>query len=130
MKKFLSLLLVLGFALQSSGCATAMSKYEGDSARKESVYFHSVPDDVTVIVDGVPAGITPFFMNLSHKKPVQLQFAKNGYQSETRQLGRTFNWWILGNLAIGVLPVFIDLAYGNHYRFDSDKVKIVLLPQR
>ncbi len=123
MKKSLSLFLSMIFLSSQFGCATVVN-----GGRKEEVAIRSNPAGSTAYIDGVAMGVTPFVVDLSHRKRHEVKFAKTGYRDETRSISRTFNWWVLGNLFLGGLPIIIDLAYGNEFKFDSDELNGVLVP--
>ena len=125
MKKNLSIFLSISFLFTQFGCATI--RMDG---RKEVVSIRSNPTGARVSVDGVPTGITPFEVALSHKSRHEIKFQMPGYQEAIRYTDRTFNWWIVGNIFLGAIPaVFIDLAYGNQHKFDSDVISALLTPQ-
>lgn len=125
MKKSLSLFLSVVFLFSQWGCATIVN-----GGRKEAVSIRSNPSGATAYVNGTALGITPFFANLSRRNRYEIQFVKDGYNTETRYLTRTFNWWVLGNIFLGGLPVIVDLAYGNQFKFDHDDLNGILVPLR
>lgn len=131
MRKSINLLMVLSLLVSQLGCATIVSEINDDIARKERIRVASNPEGATVYIDGVATGITPFYVPLEHKKDkYEVKFVKTGYQPDTRHTKRIFNWWVLGNIFIGGLPVLVDLAYSNQYRFDSAEINSILIPQQ
>lgn len=122
MKKTSVLFLLIALFAFQSGCASVVG------GRKQAVNVRSNPAGARVYIDGEGSGVTPFTVDLSHKKKHEFKYVMPGYQTENRTLTRTFNWWILGNLFIGGIPAIVDLAYGNQYTFDTDDMSAMLTP--
>lgn len=119
----------LGFALGScllplTGCGTWM---HGDH---QSVTLFTTPADTKVVVDDLVHMLAPGTVNLSRKSDHSATFAKEGYDSATYTIKRTWSWWVVGDVlgcAIIFSPLCImhDIDEGGYYTFD-DKIYFTL----
>ena len=119
----------LGFALGSclltlTGCGTWM---HGDH---QSVTLFTTPADTKVVVDDLVHMLAPGTVNLSRKSYHSATFAKDGYDSATYTIKRTWSWWVVGDVlgcAIIFSPLCImhDIDEGGYYTFD-DKIYFTL----
>jgi hypothetical protein len=113
----------LGFALGSclltlTGCGTWM---HGDH---QSVTLFTTPADTNVVVDDVVHMLAPGTVTLSRKADHRATFAKDGYDSATYTIKRTWSWWVVGDVlgcAIIFSPLCImhDIDEGGYYTFDE-----------
>ena len=113
----------LGFALGSclmalTGCGTWM---HGDH---QSVTLFTTPADAKVVVDDVVHLLAPGTVTLSRKTDHSAAFAKDGYDSATYTIKRTWSWWVVGDVlgcAIIFSPFCImhDIDEGGYYTFDE-----------
>lgn len=113
----------LGFALGSclmtlTGCGTWM---HGDH---QSVTLFTTPTDAKVVVDDVVHLLAPGTVTLSRKADHSATFAKDGYDSATYTIKRTWSWWVVGDVlgcAIIFSPLCImhDIDEGGYYTFDE-----------
>ena len=113
----------LGFALGSclltlTGCGTWM---HGDH---QSVTLFTTPADTNIVVDDVVHMLAPGTVTLSRKADHRATFAKDGYDSATYTIKRTWSWWVVGDVlgcAIIFSPLCImhDIDEGGYYTFDE-----------
>ena len=82
----------------ASGCATIMN------GRHQRVTVVSEPPGAEVVLDDEAAGVTPVTVDVSRFNPGTLQISKQGFVCEYRKIERMLSRWILGSVALVVLP--------------------------
>jgi hypothetical protein len=108
-----------------SGCATNMN---GDH---QSVTIFTTPPEAKVMVDERVHLTSPGTVSLSRKADHTAYIEKEGYEPETLTIGRTWSWWVLGNIPCLFFVVKCwntDLESGGYYVFD-DEVRVTLSPR-
>ncbi len=110
--------LVIGWAWALTGCGTWM---HGDH---QSVTLFTTPADTKVVVDDLVHMLAPGTVNLSRKADHSATFAKDGYDSATYTIKRTWSWWVVADVlgcAIIFSPFCImhDIDEGGYYTFDE-----------
>ncbi len=110
------------------GCAAVFKG--GD----ETVHFTSEPSGADVRVDGMPVGRTPCTAKLKSSQTHIIEWSKDGYRKEARQLGNHVGagWVILDLFNITFIPLIIDAATGDwHYLNlpDGNQMHGVLEPE-
>lgn len=83
--------------LMMSGCATIMS---GDT---EAIHFDTSPTGADVFIDGGYVGTTPMTIRLRKSKKDTVMFKKEGYQTISRDLSKSFD-------PVTVINIFWDLS--------------------
>jgi len=121
--RFRSIALLLGL-ISLSGCGTW---WHGDH---QSVTIFTTPLDAQVVVDDRIHLLAPGTVSLSRKGDHQAVVTKEGYESKTLPLSRTWSWWVLGDIfgcAIIFSPACIssDKDEGGYYTFE-DKIYVTL----
>jgi len=116
------LCLVLLAMVLPTGCASIIT------GTTTSVTFTSEPPGAVVDVDGYMT-TTPGTLRLSRAHTYTVFFKKEGYQSHTVEIRRTFNLWVLANLLTGYYLIFgvpIDLVTGGFWKLEHDRVHVIL----
>ena len=118
-----SIALLLGL-VSFSGCGTW---WHGDH---QSVTIFTTPLDAQVVVDDRVHLVAPGTVSLNRKEDHRAVVTKDGYESKTMPLTRTWSWWVLGDI-FGCAIIFssacisTDKDDGGYYTFD-DKVYVTL----
>lgn len=106
MKRFGAGLLLSAACLLPAGCASIMT---GSS---QMVEVHSVPSGASIQMDGIHVGTTPRLLKVRRGNAHTLMVYKEGLEPQTVSLGTEFNYWFLGNIALGLLPGIVDVVNG------------------
>jgi len=102
---------LLFYAFLSTSCATLFT------GTKSTIQFNSEPDGAIVEMDGLEIGVTPFTYNVKKSFDGILSFNKDGYQTKTMALPKSFNGVAILNLA-GIVGWAVDFATGAIKKFD------------
>lgn len=117
MKRCLSIVLLVVFSVQASGCATVVS------GKSQDVMIRSNPTGASILIDGMTQGTTPMVASLIRKERHTIVISKDGYDSMTKATTRGFNWWYLGNLILGgIIGLIVDPITGAIYDIEPDHV--------
>jgi hypothetical protein len=108
-----------------SGCATI---FKGNS---NIVEFSSQPQHADVYVNGFLKGHTPINLKLESKKTYNIEFKKEGYETQTFTLTNSVGaGWVVLDVVFGLVPVVIDAATGCWYGLDQDAINAILEKQQ
>ncbi len=91
------LAVLLSMILTMAGCATIISGTD------QTLTFTSDPEDVQVIVDGQPIGVTPLTVSLKKNKFDTVMFKREGFKTQTFPLEQSFD-------GITLLSIFWDIG--------------------
>lgn len=117
------LTLLLLFLLCSSGCATIIS------GTTERIRFESTPPGAQLTVDG-RRYTTPAEVELRRLKNHDAEFVLPEYLPVQRQVLRTTNAWVYGNILIGgLIGLMVDFANGAANDLAPDVVRVQLVRQ-
>ncbi len=106
-----------------SGCATILA------GGPDMVVVSSNPQGATIILDGVPVGVTPATIAFSRSCEGVVVLEKPGYQNARLDVDKVVNGWVFGNLIIGgLLGLGIDLATSNQGKYSTNPVFLSLPP--
>lgn len=106
-----------------TGCASIVK------GRYQEVSFQSMPDEVTVIIDGRTMGKTPLTTNLLKNSGQIVVFEKDGYKPLTMSLEKRMSGWFWGNLVFGgVLGSTTDATTGAINEYSPSQYMITLQP--
>ena len=110
-------------AAHTSGCATIVAR------GPDEVPVDSNPSGAAVYLNEVSVGTTPTIVYVERGSPAVFRFELDGFLPETVEVGKTFNFWFLGNLALGgILGMIIDWATGNVTKYPESPVVANLRP--
>lgn len=113
--------LALLFLLGSSGCATIVS------GTSERIRFESIPRGAEVTVDG-RTYTTPAEVELSRHKNHDIEFVLPDYLPVKRQVLRSTNNWVYGNILFGgLIGLMVDVANGAWNDLQPDVVQVELV---
>lgn len=107
-----------------SGCGTWMH------SDKQSVTIFSNPPESAVVIDDYLHLTAPGTVTLSRKSNHLAQVRKDGYETASLRIDRTWSWWVVGDI-FGCLIIFSpicimnDIDQGGYYTFD-DKIYLTL----
>jgi len=110
----------------SSGCATLI---DGST---QLVTFKSLPEGVTVTVNGKTLGETPIVLDLERQSESVVEFYKEGYTKHSLQMETRMNGLVFVNLIwcfSCVLSTTTDYASGAAYQYDPNKYFVILVPE-
>ncbi|MBN2198777.1 MAG: PEGA domain-containing protein [Candidatus Aminicenantes bacterium] len=125
MNKSLNAVLIAALLLATWSCATL---FKGTT---EDVIFSSNPDPAEVWVNGAKLGVTPCTLNLETKQRYTIEFRKEGFKTEIRNLTNHVGaGWIVLDVVAGLVPVIVDAATGAWYTFDQKTVDAMLKKQQ
>jgi hypothetical protein len=103
------------------GCAAV---FKGTS---NNVDFSSDPKGAKVYVNGALMGTTPVKLKLESKKVYNIEFKKEGYETQTFTLTNHVGvGWVILDVIFGLIPVIVDAATGSWYVLDQDYFNAVL----
>lgn len=123
MRSFLAAVLMAGATIALSGCATIIRGTHQD------VTFTSEPANARVVVDGEDRGETPTTLALNTSESYQIQFEKDGYDTETVNVSKEFTigWPVVGNIfSWGLIGIVVDVAGGAAYKLKPEEVQAAL----
>jgi len=107
----------LALTLLMSSCATIVS------GSKQTVKFSSNPSAVSVFIDEVEVGKTPFETKLARKNEHSVMIKLEGYQTYQTRLTKKFNAWYIGNILIGgIIGIIIDPITGAIYNLTPEEI--------
>lgn len=105
------------------GCATIVR------GSNQDVRVTSDPPNARVIVNGEDRGETPTTLNLDTGRNYQIEFTKEGMDSETVNVTQDFTvgWPIFGNIfSWGIIGIVVDVANGSAYKLRPEQVNAAL----
>ena len=109
-----------------SGCGPWMH------SDKQSVTIFTNPPETAVVIDDYLHITAPGIVTLSRKGDHLVNAHKNGYESASLKIYRTWSWWVVGDI-FGCFIIFSplciahDIDQGGYYTFD-DKIYVTLNP--
>ena len=122
---FTASLLLGGLLLSLSGCATV---FRGEHRRLD---LGSEPDGAGVYINGQYFGKTPLKLELRPNQPYTIEFKKDGYETEVRQIKNEIGvGWVVLDVVCGVIPVLVDALTGAWYNLDQKYVNAILKRQQ
>jgi len=108
-----------------SGCATI---FKGASSE---VFFYSEPAGAEVYVNGFRMGQTPVELKLESKKTYNIEFKKEGYETQTYVISNHVGvGWVVLDVIFGLIPVVVDAVTGSWYELDQSNVNAILKGQQ
>ena len=109
-------------SLSMSGCATILKQ------KTRAVSFDSEPQGADVYVDGNRVGETPFALNLSNLKSVNVTFRKDGYEDKTYIINtKVGGGWVVADIfGLVVLNILVDACTENWLNLDTSYVKVLM----
>ena len=120
MTKFGHIFLLLAMVLIFSSCATVF----GGKRNTISVEAGS-PEKAQVYLDGEYLGETPFNTRISKYKLQEgsiIEIKKENYETMTYEVKRSAHVAYVISDLFGVIPLLIDVATGNIYRPNTNKI--------
>lgn len=106
-----------------AACASAVS------GTHKSVRVTSSPSGALVRFDGTTRGITPAVVHPSTRSDHVIAVDLAGYEPLTIALRRRHSWFLLGNVATGIIPgTAFDIATGAIYTFRPSEIHAELVP--
>ncbi len=125
MKKTVSGLVIFSFVLMLSNCATI---FKGEY---RDISFSSKPYDAQVYVNGEFRGRTPLELELRPDTSYTIEFRRQGYKTEIRQIKNKIGvGWIVLDAVLGLVPVLVDAITGAWYEFDQHNINAILERQQ
>jgi len=108
-----------------NGCA---SIFKGTS---NNVNFNSDPSGAKVYVNGYLMGKTPIKLKLESKKVYNIEFKKEGFETQTYTITNHVGvGWVILDVFGGLVPVIVDAATGAWYSLDQDNINAILEKQQ
>lgn len=125
MKKTVSIMVLITFVFMLSNCATI---FKGEY---RDVSINSEPNDTQVFVNGEFQGRTPLNLELRPDMSYTIEFRREGYKTEVRQIQNKIGvGWIVLDVIFGLVPVLVDALTGAWYEFDQQYVNAILERQQ
>lgn len=125
MKKTVSIMVLITFVFMLSNCATI---FKGEY---RDVRINSEPDDTQVYINGEFQGRTPLKLELRPDEAYTIEFRREGYKTEVRQIKNKIGvGWIVLDVVFGLVPVLVDALTGAWYEFDQRYVNAILERQQ
>lgn len=116
-------IILLAVIVFSSGCASIVK------GRYQDVSFQSVPDSVTVVIDGRIIGKTPLTANLKKGSGQVITFEKDGYKTLTMSLETRTSGWFWGNIVFGGFAgSTTDAVTGAVHEYSPSQYMVTLQP--
>ncbi|MBN2345793.1 MAG: PEGA domain-containing protein [Candidatus Aminicenantes bacterium] len=104
-----------------TSCATIL---KGD---RRNVHFDSEPPGADVYINGTLVGRTPVMLQLKAGESCMVEFRKEGYRSEVRQLrSRIQAEWLILDIICGTVPLIVDAVTGSWDDFPKHRFKVVI----
>jgi len=121
-KKMLSLMMCLCFAVTVSGCGTLIH------GTTQNISIQSDPAGATARLSTGYEVQTPDTVTLSRAKDYVVTFEKDGYQKKQVQINRHFNARasILGNILWLIVGVVIDMVSGGAWELEPEAINVKL----
>ncbi|TAL70453.1 MAG: PEGA domain-containing protein [Bacteroidetes bacterium] len=121
MFKKISCLLIVVFLLLTS-CASIIN------GSRDDVKIISEPSEASIKVDGRDVGKTPSSLKLQRGKAHYFEISKSGYETYKITTGKSLSGWFWGNILCGgLIGIIVDLATGNAYDIDPDRINVILV---
>jgi hypothetical protein len=125
LKDVTSVLVLAAFVLALSGCATV---FRGEHRR---LGVNSEPESAQVFINGTYYGRTPLRIELRPNQPYTIEFKKEGFKTEVRQIKNEIGLgWVVLDVVCGLVPVLVDALTGSWYDLDQRYVNAVLERQQ
>jgi len=125
MKKTVSIMVLITFVFMLSNCATI---FKGEY---RDVSINSEPNDTQVYINGEFQGRTPLKLELRPDESYTIEFRRQGYKTEVRQIQNKIGvGWIVLDVIFGLVPVLVDALTGAWYEFDQRYVNAILERQQ
>ena len=125
MKKTVSIMVLITFVFMLSNCATI---FKGEY---RDVSINSEPNDTQVYINGEFHGRTPLKLELRPDESYTIEFRREGYKTEVRQIKNKIGaGWIVLDVIFGLVPVLVDALTGAWYEFDQRYVNAILERQQ
>ena len=105
-KIFICLLLITSLAILSSGCCSIVK------GNRQLVTVTSEPTGAKVKIDGMK-GRTPFSQSLSRDKDYIVEVSKEGYETEQRQITKSFG------LIFSAVPTILSISVSERSKKSS-----------
>jgi len=119
-KRGVCLLVLVSFVFLSSGCATIVK------GNRQLVTINSTPPGAKVKIDGLK-GTAPYSASLSRGQDYVVTVSKDGYNTEQRQITKSFGALsIFGNLPWLLIGVIVDFASGSAYNLYPTNIDVEL----
>jgi hypothetical protein len=103
-----------------------------DAFRQQPVTIFTNPPETAIVIDDYLHLTAPGIVTLSRKGDHLVKANKNGYESASLKIDRTWSWWVVGDI-FGCFIIFSplciahDIDQGGYYVFD-DKIYVTLNP--
>ncbi|MCP4146288.1 MAG: PEGA domain-containing protein [bacterium] len=125
MRQTISILILVSMIFTLTGCATLMKGQYSDLS------VSSDPDGAKVFVNGKYAGMTPIKLELKAGEMCTIEFKKDGYKTETREIKNKIGaGWLILDVVCGIVPVVVDAITGSWYELDQKYVSAILERQQ
>ena len=124
MKRAISLLLCVGVAYATTGCASIVH------GPTEQIGFTSEPTGAKLIVAGQTT-TTPAFLILERRGKHVAHFSAESYEPSEVQINEGMSmWFLLGNLGFGGIPGWIiDAINGSMGDLSPDNIHVNMVPK-
>jgi len=124
-KTIASILSLTSLVLILSGCATV---FRGEHRR---LSINSEPESAQVYINGTYSGQTPLRIELRPNQPYTIEFRKEGFKTEVRQIKNEIGvGWVVLDVVCGLVPVLVDALTGSWYDLDQRYVNAILERQQ
>jgi uncharacterized protein YceK len=103
------------------GCATIMH------GTTQNIGISSTPTGASVIIDDIPRGTTPVFVDLTRKDNHIVKVEMPGYTPFEATIVRKTSGWVWGNIIFGgLIGLAVDAISGGLYKLTPDQVSAML----
>jgi hypothetical protein len=113
------LVTLAAFSFTTGGCATL---FTGTS---DTVLINSEPPGGKVMINGNFMGTAPVSLSLKRSRDYEIMIKKEGYETTSALLNRTFNFVTVLNLG-WICCWVLDFVTGAAWRFERDTVTVLL----
>ena len=117
MRATLSLAASFVLAVTLTGCATLAH------GTTQQIPIASSPPGAQVLVDDVPAGVTPMVAKLSRKEPHIVSFVVDSVTIDRVPLERSLSPWVYADFLAYIAPAINDFKNGAAYNLPRDTIR-------
>ena len=123
--------LLIGLLSLSMGSSTLSGCASIAHGGNQKITLNSSPEGADVLIKAYSAKeremrtITPSVVSLSRKREYQVVFQKAGFETQTRQITKTMDGWLLGNLLLGgVIGIVLDFCTGSSSKLEPSNIHV------
>src|SRR4029079_2222231 len=107
----------LAFAATMAGCATMAH------GTTQEIPIASSPPGARVLIDDVPAGVTPMVAKVTRKEPHVVSFVVDSVTIDRIPLQRSISPWVFADFLLYFAPAIKDFKNGAAYTLPRDTIR-------